>query len=349
VFKDLPVPALQRLCTSATELSFEKGAIVHTEESAVTSSWQFCIIITGVLRLIAKGEGKKRQLRAELSYFSTFEMVGKFSEARADSKMRISCIPVGVMMEVLGTAGIAALKEVVERSKCKGKRLEVPKSLFEVTGNFHLPTQPDPTRFAFEHPTALLGQFGYVGQFRDTSSQKICSIKVIAKARSAHLRMDGRMLQERNLLAAVYADCPAGLGQAAETWVPIPLGVMQDARKAYVSVTAIRALLPLLSPCMHIVFFLCDLRRPVSACHASTSIGHPFRCLFATFVMPLLLSVATLLHTSFSASHNTVPRAADIQGPVRLRPVRSSLWRRNRSRGQAVLRSEPVCRPALYP
>jgi hypothetical protein len=235
VFKDLPVPALQRLCTSATELSFEKGAIIHSEETAAASNWNFCIIITGVLRLIAKGEGKKRQLRAELSYFSTFEMGGKFSEARADSKMRISCIPVEVMKAVLGTEGIAALKDVVERSKCKGKRLEVPKSLFEVTENFNLPKQPDPTRFALEHPTALLGQFGYVAQFKDTSSQKICSIKVIAKARAAHMRMDGRMLQERNLLAAVYADCPAGLGQAAETWVPIPLGVMQDAKKAYVS------------------------------------------------------------------------------------------------------------------
>lgn len=235
VFKELSRPTLQRLCTAAVEHSFEKGDVVYTEESAATSPpWTFCVVITGVLRLIAKGEGKKRQLRAELSYFSTHEMGSKFSEARADSKMRLSCLTAEVCLSVLGAAGVAALKEVVEKAKCKGKRLETPKALFDVSENFSLPRQPDAARFVVEHPTALLGRFGYVAQHKDTSSGKLCSIKVIAKAKSAQLRMDGRMLQERNFLAAMYADAPPGLGAAGEAWLPVPLGVMQDAKKAYV-------------------------------------------------------------------------------------------------------------------
>ena len=178
VFKDLSLPTLQRLCTSAVEKTFEKNSVLFTEETAADADWCFAVIITGVLRLIAKGEGKKRQLRAEFSYFSTFELGTKFSEARADGKLRMSCVPAEVCRSVLGTEGMAALRETVERSKCKGKRIEVPKSIFEVAENFRLTKQPDPARFAVEHPTALLGQFGYVAQFKDTTTQKLVSIKV---------------------------------------------------------------------------------------------------------------------------------------------------------------------------
>lgn len=235
VFKELSLPTLQRLCTSAVERTFDKGEVVVTEETAASNPWTFCVIITGVMRLIAKGEAKKRQLRAEFSYFSTYEMGSKFSEARADSKMKLSCLSQEVCASILGAAGVAALKEIVERSKCKGKRIEVPKSPFEVPENFVLPKQPDPSRFQLVSPTAVLGQFGYVAQYRDKASEKLCSVKVVAKARSAHLRMDARMLQERNFLAAMYADAPLGLGQAGETWLPIPLAVMQDSKRAYVS------------------------------------------------------------------------------------------------------------------
>jgi CRP-like cAMP-binding protein len=235
VFRDLSRPTLQRLCTAAVERSYEKGEVVHNEETAPASQWVFCIVTTGVLRLIAKGEGKKRQLRAELSYFSTFEIGGKFSEARADSKMKLSCLSAEVCLSVLGAAGLAQLKETVEKAKSKGKRLEIPKSLFDVPENFQLSKQADVARFTLEHPTALLGKFGYVAQYKDSTTGKLCSVKVVAKAKSAQLRMDGRMLQERNFLAAMYADPPPGLGAAGETWLPVPLAVMQDEKKAYVS------------------------------------------------------------------------------------------------------------------
>lgn len=244
VFKDLSRPALQRLCTSAVERTYEKGDVIATEGNAASCAWTFCIVITGVLRLIAKGEGKKRQLRAELSYFSTHELGSKFTEARADSKMKLSCLSAEVCQAILGAAGAAQLKEVVEKPKCKGKRLEVPKALFDVPENFHLTKQTDVARFVLEHPTALLGRFGFVAQYKDSSSGKLCSIKAIAKAACAHVRMDGRMLQERNFLAAMYADPPPGLGTAADAWLPTPLAVMQDEKKAYVSPVSLTATLP---------------------------------------------------------------------------------------------------------
>lgn len=199
VFKDLLVPTLQRLCTQCIEMTFEKGDIILLEEAAAASSWCFCVIVTGVMRLIAKGD-KKRQLRAELSYFSPYELGSKFTEARADSKMKISCIPLSVCEKILGPKGMAELKETMERSKTKGKRLQVSKTLFDNPENFVLQKLPDVSRFTLQHPTMLLGKFGYVGQYKDNTSQKLCSIKVLAKATCATMRMDARMLQVNILL-----------------------------------------------------------------------------------------------------------------------------------------------------
>jgi hypothetical protein len=316
VFKDLSRPTLQRLCTAAVERSYEKGEVVHNEETAPASQWVFCIVTTGVLRLIAKGEGKKRQLRAELSYFSTFEIGAKFSEARADSKMKLSCLSAEVCLSVLGAAGLAQLKETVEKAKSKGKRLEIPKSLFDVPENFQLSKQADVARFTLEHPTALLGKFGYVAQYKDSTTGKLCSVKVVAKAKSAQLRMDGRMLQERNFLAAMYADPPPGLGAAGETWLPVPLAVMQDEKKAYVSVR----------PC-------------IGLCGRAVAQRHTARC----YSVPSTWRASLI----YMYIHHLLPD--DLQGPVRLRPVGSPLRRGLRAGREAAAAGQRVRGAALHP
>jgi CRP-like cAMP-binding protein len=319
VFKDLSRPTLQRLCTAAVERSYEKGEVVHNEETAPASQWVFCIVTTGVLRLIAKGEGKKRQLRAELSYFSTFEIGAKFSEARADSKMKLSCLSAEVCLSVLGAAGLAQLKETVEKAKSKGKRLEIPKSLFDVPENFQLSKQADVARFTLEHPTTLLGKFGYVAQYKDSTTGKLCSVKVVAKAKSAQLRMDGRMLQERNFLAAMFADPPPGLGAAGETWLPVPLAVMQDEKKAYVSVR----------PC-------------IGFCGRAVVQRHTARCYSVPSTWKASLMYMYIYHL--------LPLSADdLQGPVRLRPVGSPLRRRLRAGREAAAAGQRVRGAALHP
>jgi len=199
LFNALPLPTLQRLCTQSVEFAFEKGQVVLTEDTLHTIDWCFAIITLGVMRLIAKttitSDGKKRQLRNEYNYFSIFEVGSKFSEIKADSKMKISVIPKKVLLNILGPEGMQGMKDTFERSKSKGKRLQMNKMLFENSENFVLTKLPEIDRFVLVNPSVILGQFGYVGVFKDTKTSKLCSIKVIAKERCMHVRMDARMLQ----------------------------------------------------------------------------------------------------------------------------------------------------------
>ena len=56
-------------------------------------------------------------------------------------------------------------------------------------------------------PVIELGQFGYVGNFQHAKSMVKYSIKVIAKYKSAETRMDTRILDERNYIAALNGRC----------------------------------------------------------------------------------------------------------------------------------------------
>ena len=199
LFQALPLPTLQRLCTQSVEYAYEKGQTVVTEETMASVDWCFCIITLGVMRLLAKAalgtDGKKRQLRNEYNYFSIHELGSKFVEIKADSKMKISCIPNAVALQILGPEGLAGIKDTFERSKSKGKRLQIEKLCFENNENFALTKIPEIGRFALENVAVLLGTFGYIGVYKDSKTSKLCSIKVIAKANCAHVRMDARMLQ----------------------------------------------------------------------------------------------------------------------------------------------------------
>mmetsp|Transcript_841 Transcript_841/g.1435 ORF Transcript_841/g.1435 Transcript_841/m.1435 type:complete len:1104 (+) Transcript_841:45-3356(+) len=240
VFKDMQVPLLHRLCQHSTDITFEKGDSVVTEANKDNLDWCFAVITKGVLRLLPKdGEGgqTKRQLRAELQYFSSHEIGSKFAEAKADSKLTLSCVPRRLYADTLGTAGDEAVKENSLRAKMKGKRIQARRSMFQNPENLIL--QPlvesgEQQRYQLEIPLILLGDFGYIGSFQDTkNANKLVTLKVLGKARCAQLRMDTRMLEERNFLAAFAADAPTALKGAVEAWVPTVFGSFQNDKLAY--------------------------------------------------------------------------------------------------------------------
>jgi len=56
--------------------------------------------------------------------------------------------------------------------------------------------------YQFVSPVALLGSFGFVGNFQiDTTST--VSVKVVVKVDAMRVRMDERIMKERNILAAL--------------------------------------------------------------------------------------------------------------------------------------------------
>lgn len=243
VLKDIPIPALHRLCLGCKEYQFDKGEVIVSEATLLDNTWCFGIIITGIIRLIAKEEGKKRQLRSELSYFSIEEIGSKFYEARADCKLRMICIPQPIYNEILGVNGVNDLKEAMLKPKVKGKRLPPLASIFTQSEENHSLTKFSSTyndgsggssvRFQFDQPVAVLGDFGYIGIFRDCELDKYCCVKVIAKSKATSAHMDVKLLQERNLLAAMCNACPYLFFNQHATWLPTLTATMQTEKLVY--------------------------------------------------------------------------------------------------------------------
>lgn len=226
VLNELPIPALQRLCSASKEMLFQKGDLIVEERTVDSSPFAFCVVITGVIALIPMDEGnKKRQLRAELSYLSFAEIGTKFRHAIADNDTKISCIPKLIFKEILGDRGTTSMKDTVLKSKSKGKRLQAVKSPFLAPENLFLAKYSEVPSYQFDHAFAVLGEFGYAANFKQ--HEQIHSLKVFAKGRANKVRMDKRIMQERNYLAVfsnVLKNAPG---------IPFVSGTYQDDKWAY--------------------------------------------------------------------------------------------------------------------
>lgn len=217
VLNELRLPSLHRLCLGSKELTFNKGDVLVNAANLSALSWSICVIITGVIRLNpimdtttadSSVSSRKRELRAELAYFSIFEIGTKFSEAVADShKVKITCVPKALYDEILLENGQQMqFKEAVLKKKSKGKRLPATKSLLAEPENLQLEQDiKSKDDIEFDHAIAFIGDFGYFTTFKDKGNNptnKTFSVKVFAKSKAVASRMERRLLNERNLLAA---------------------------------------------------------------------------------------------------------------------------------------------------
>ncbi len=224
ILQDCSPTELQRLCNGSIVENYGKGELVVSDTTLNDSSWVICVILTGVLRLIPKDDAKKRQLRADQSYFGTAEIAGaKFKEAKADSKLKLTCIPRDVFLDVLGTEGEKLLREELLKQKSKGKRLPQTKSIYSVEENTSLKKMAR-EKYALDSPLQYIGDFCYVGIFHESgTANNKCTVKVVAKDAAYKARMDAKVLQERHFLAALtnsevnlYACLPAVIGTAQD-------------------------------------------------------------------------------------------------------------------------------------
>lgn len=226
ILNELPIPALHRLCLASKEVRYQKGDLILEERTVDNSPYAFCVVITGVIALIPMNDGsKKRQLRAELSYLSFAEIGTKFRHAVADSDVRISCIPKLIFKDILGEKGTNSMKDAVLKSKSKGKRLQSFKSPFTAADNLFLAKYSEMASYTFDHAVAVLGEFGYMANFKQQA--RVFSVKVIAKGKANKARMDKRMVAERNFLAMFVNTLPNTAG------LPFVLGTFQDEKYAY--------------------------------------------------------------------------------------------------------------------
>eukprot|EP00981_Chlorochromonas_danica_P004506 scaffold911_cov162-Ochromonas_danica.AAC.9 len=180
VLADQSIPALHRLCLSSKELHFEKG----------------------VLKLVPKDSSKKRQLRAELAYFSMAEIGTVFQSAIAESNLRISCISREIWMETVGLEGDATMKTELAKSKSKGVRLKPILSPFAMEDNIRL-EKMDIENFRLDHPITFIADYGFFACFDDDLADRSCTMKVYSKSKVHHHRMEKGILTDRNILAVL--------------------------------------------------------------------------------------------------------------------------------------------------
>lgn len=207
VLHELSVPALHRICVSSKEHMYQKGDVIVRENTVDNMSWSLCVILTGVIRLIPKAEGKKRELRAELSYFSIEEIGTKFTEAIADGKVRIICVSQDVYGEILGERGEQSMKENVLKKKSKGKRLPAMKNPFANEENLRIENRFKRGDVEVETTLSFIDDFGYFANFKERKSQMTFSVKVYAKSKAVTSRMEKRIVHERNVLATITNVC----------------------------------------------------------------------------------------------------------------------------------------------
>lgn len=203
VINELSLPEIHRLCINSKEINFKKGDLIVDEGSANGTSWSICIVITGIVGLTPKEEGKKKQLRAELSYISVAEIGPKFSSAIAENNVKLSCIPKNIYLEILGEVRSMSLKETVLKKKSKGKRLQAIKSAFALPENLVTRRVKNLHQYTLESPIALIGEFGYSGNFLDNESNALYTVRTYSKSKAVKSRRDKLVLQERNCLTVI--------------------------------------------------------------------------------------------------------------------------------------------------
>lgn len=82
--------------------------------------WSFAIITTGMVRLFAKEEGKKRQLRDASMFFSIDEIGSKFSEAKADTMVKLICVTKEILCNTLTPGIFSKFQDTMNNKKNKG-------------------------------------------------------------------------------------------------------------------------------------------------------------------------------------------------------------------------------------
>jgi hypothetical protein len=214
MFKDLPTPQLQRVCEQAKEELVPKGTVVGSLQSP--PDWILAVVLSGKLKLKANkdGESSKQKKRAENSYILAMEIETLNISIISDSdNTKLALIPKDVYEEVLGDYGKKALQEELLSPRGVGGKprqlLTRQASLFSKENNLLLKVLPSKTNFTIDSAVITLGDFAYIGNFRRNSDNKLVSLKIMAKKRAAECKMDFRLLQERQFLAALKSlSCP---------------------------------------------------------------------------------------------------------------------------------------------
>jgi serine/threonine protein kinase len=199
----LPFPKLQRLCELATDEVYAGKELISGANKP--NQWMVCIVKTGSLQLLPSDKSKAAQFRGEGTFMARLEVDdGTFSEVQAHGKTVIACFSMDAIREVAGMSAEAQLASAVAEMRWKNQAAHIrrEKSIFSNSEKQKLSRIATRSDIVLDNPILPIGEYGYLGNFYHKSG-KLCSVKVVAKKLAAVNKMDSRLLQERQFLAAL--------------------------------------------------------------------------------------------------------------------------------------------------
>lgn len=212
IFKAIPLfeqasfPQVQRLCQTLTEKLFDSGSVVSAFNRSET--WVLFLVVSGSITIQPKD---KPAITREINTYVLYdEIVALEAEAIATTSVRMVCLPRTAFDDVMGPSGAAALKLEVQKNSgaARSKALIRRVSFVNDPAKFNTTkAMTNRAHFVLETPNVLIGDFGYMGTFRNALTKQSCSIKVIAKEKAINAKMDAGLLNERQILAALDGMC----------------------------------------------------------------------------------------------------------------------------------------------
>lgn len=226
------VSKLQRMCEQSYEETFDGTTIASAE---VTPTWTICIILAGQVKLksLPGEDGKsKSHSRGEGQYLAFPELGSKYTEARANGKVKLAGISKATLLDVYGEDALTVLTDSISKQRgTKAKTVEKRKSIMSGGNNndaaLVLPRLKSKDKYKLECPITTIGDFAYIANYKyigDDAKVSMKSFKVIAKQRASSSRMDARILQERQVLAALALSC------SKSSCLPVMDSCFQDAK-----------------------------------------------------------------------------------------------------------------------
>ena len=203
VIGTLSFPKLQRLCELATDEVYASKEIVG--DKLKSNQWLLCVVKTGSLKLLPSDKARGAQFRGEGTFFSRLEIDdGTFSEAQAHGKTIIACLSLEAVQEVAGPDVEQQLASALTEMRWRNQAAHVKreKSIFSNSEKQKLGRIAARVDLTLDTPILPIGEYAYLGNFYHRSG-KLCSVKVVAKKRAFTHKMDSRLQQERQFLAAL--------------------------------------------------------------------------------------------------------------------------------------------------
>ena len=212
LFKELALPILQRLSSTATVATFNDGEPIVIPGQKPT--WCLGLILSGGIKLTAlsngdtedgSGKSPRKQTRTEGMYLAGVEVGITFASAVADGRTKLSCLPTAAFSALLGEGALGEIKRMV-KEKTKGKTGKRKPSIFSTPELLALHPLVDHASLALQDSVVTLGTFSTICIYKRGNVP--AGVKVICKKRACEAKMDGRLLLERQILAALGKDCP---------------------------------------------------------------------------------------------------------------------------------------------